>query len=94
MNSFFVYILKCSDGSYYTGHTNDLEKRMAEHHAGSCNGYTASRLPLELVFTHEFDLREKAFYLERQIKGWSRRKKEALIENNFELLVKYANSKK
>lgn len=52
--SFWVYILRCRDGSYYTGHTDNLEKRVAEHQAGLCEGYTGSRLPVELVFSQEF----------------------------------------
>lgn len=97
MQYFFVYILKCNDGSYYTGHTDDLEKRLAEHQSGIFKGYTALRLPTRLVFSECFESRDEAFYVEQQIKGWSRRKKEALIEGNFELLIKYsqcsANSK-
>ena len=90
---YFTYILKCSDGSYYTGHTEDLEKRIADHQAGILSGYTTSRLPVQLVFSEIFDSREKAYYAEHQIKGWSRRKKEALISGNFELLVQYAKCK-
>ena len=94
MNKFYVYILKCNDNSYYTGHTNDLEKRLIDHQNGSLLCYTTSRLPVKLVFVQEFDLREKAYYTERQIKGWSRRKKEALINGNFDLLIQYSKSKK
>jgi predicted GIY-YIG superfamily endonuclease len=94
MNSFYVYILKCNDGSYYTGHTNDLEKRFAEHQNKSLLCYTSSRLPVRLVFIQEFSSRKEAFFLERQIKGWSRNKKEALISNNFDLLVRYSKSRK
>lgn len=66
---FFVYILKCSDGSYYTGHSDNLENRIAQHHQGAfpvC--YTYKRRPLELVFSQEFPTREKALASERQIK--------------------------
>jgi predicted GIY-YIG superfamily endonuclease len=77
--SFWVYILRCRDGSYYTGHTDNLEKRVAEHQTGLCEGYTARRLPVELVFSQEFASRVEAMGMEQRIKGWSRRKKEAMM---------------
>ena len=83
---FYVYILCCADGSFYTGHTDDLETRIAEHNAGSINGYTQRRLPVELVFSDEFPSREDALDREKQIKGWSRSKKEALIAGDWEKL--------
>lgn len=86
MNDFYVYILKCSDGSYYAGHTDNIEKRIAEHVAGSCSGYTQTRLPIELVYAQGFASRDEAFNAEHQIKRWSRKKKEALIENNWSSL--------
>ena len=91
MQEFFLYILKCSDGSYYAGHTDNVEHRLSQHKAGSFpDGYTASRLPVELVFTEKFSSRDDAFAMERRIKGWSRKKKEALIQENFALLKCYA----
>lgn len=84
--SCIVYILKCGDGSYYIGHTNNLQTRILEHMQGISRKYTAARLPISLVFAKEFETRDEAFWYERQIKGWSRKKKEALIENNFEKL--------
>lgn len=92
---FWVYILKCSDDSYYTGHTDNLENRIAQHHSKfvpTC--YTATRLPIQLVFSQEFATRIEALESERQIKGWSRRKKEALIQSNWEALSEYAKRKK
>lgn len=80
---FWVYILRCADNSYYTGHTDNLEKRIAEHQAGEIEGYTSSRLPVTLVFSEEFSSREEALSHERQIKGWSRRKKEALMRRDW-----------
>jgi putative endonuclease len=78
--SAFVYILRCRKGSYYTGSTRtSLELRVAEHNAGTHGGYTARRRPVELVFAQEFDRIEDAIAAERQIKGWSRAKKEALV---------------
>ena len=76
--SFWVYILRCADGSYYTGHTDNLEERMAKHKAGEIEGYTSTRLPVRLVFSEPFPTREEALACELQLKGWSRKKKEAL----------------
>lgn len=82
-----VYILRCRDGSYYTGLTKqNIEARVWEHNAGVYDGYTAKRLPVELVFTETYDRIIDAIARERQIKGWSRRKKEALIALNYEAL--------
>ncbi len=82
----FVYILKCADGSYYTGSTIDLEMRMAQHQTGYFKGYTSSRLPVELVWQQEFPTEHDAFMAERQIKGWTRAKKEALIRSDFDAI--------
>ena len=76
----YVYMFRCSDGSYHVGHTNDLEKRLAAHERGAVEGYTLSRRPVELVFSDQFSTRLEAFHRERQIKGWSRARKEALIK--------------
>ena len=81
--AFWVYILRCSDGSYYTGHTDDLERRMAQHYTGELPCYASIRLPVELVFSQEFQARAEALERERQIKGWSRGKKEALIRGDW-----------
>lgn len=86
MKEYWVYILKCSDGSYYTGETSNLEKRFSEHQSGFYKGYTYLRCPVELVYSQKFyDVRE-AIEAERKIKRWSRKKKEALIKGNFEML--------
>ena len=92
---FWVYILKCSDGSYYTGHTDDLEKRISQHtNKFFAECYTASRLPIELVYQQDFFSREEALIAERQIKGWSRKKKKALIEKDWKNLSIYSKRKK
>lgn len=79
-----VYMLRCADGSYYVGSTrSSLEGRIAQHEAGEFDGYTARRRPLVLVFHEEFDRIEDAISAERQIKGWTRAKKEALIRGDF-----------
>jgi putative endonuclease len=83
----YLYILRCSDGSYYVGTTRaNLEQRIAEHQTGSFNGYTARRRPVTLVFDQYFDRIEGAVSAERQIKGWRREKKEALIRGDFAAL--------
>ncbi len=82
----YVYVLKCSDGSYYIGSTTDLERRLAEHQTGFFEGYTTARLPVELVWSSEFPTEHDAFLCERQIKGWSRAKKEALIRGDFDAI--------
>jgi predicted GIY-YIG superfamily endonuclease len=92
--SFFVYILRCRDYSYYVGHTDDLERRMAQHDAGEFPGYTEGRRPLRLVFAQEFPTREEALAAERRLKGWSRAKKEALIMQNWDRLRLLARSGK
>ena len=86
MSSVWVYILRCNDGSYYTGHTANLEKRLAEHQVGEGGEWTKRRLPVELVFSQEMPDQDSAFSAERQIKGWSRAKKDALIAENWDML--------
>src|SRR6478609_889426 len=82
----FMYILLCSDGSYYTGSTIDLEKRINEHQNGNGANHTKKRLPVELIYYEEFDRIDLAFIREKQIQKWSRIKKEALIENKSDKL--------
>jgi predicted GIY-YIG superfamily endonuclease len=81
--SFWVYILRCADNSYYTRHTDNLEERIAKHEAGTIEGYTSTRLPVGVVFSEEFPTREEALRCERQIKGWTRKKKEALSRRDW-----------
>jgi len=88
----YVYILKCSDGSFYTGSTWNLEKCLWEHQSGDGAEYTKKRLPVELVFHESFDRIDDAFEREKQIQGWSRRKKLALITSNEADLVKYSKN--
>jgi putative endonuclease len=83
----WFYILRCADGSYYTGTTRtDLQIRFAQHQTGYFGGYTATRRPVVLVYSEYFDRIVDAIAAERQIKGWSRAKKEALIAGRFDLL--------
>ncbi len=82
--SAYVYILRCRDARYYVGSTRDsLERRVAEHNAGTFGGYTRSRRPVELVFHEAFKNVTDAITAERQMKGWTRAKKEALIKGDF-----------
>lgn len=90
MSLYFVYILKCVDDSYYVGYTNNVARRMQEHQRGLHDSYTSIRLPTKLVFIEEFSDEDEAFLFERQIKKWSRKKKEALIEGNFEAIKLYS----
>ena len=89
----YMYILRCADGSYYTGSTTDLQRRLLQHQNGEGANYTRKRLPVELVYYEEYDRIDEAFYREKQVQGWSRKKKEALIEGKFEKLHKYAECK-
>ena len=82
--SFFAYILRCADGSYYVGQSDDLDARLGAHQTGSLPGYTQNRRPVTLVWSQKFPDREPAFAAERQVKGWSRAKKEALIRGDYE----------
>lgn len=80
---FWVYLLRCVDDSFYVGHTDDLERRMDQHHAGRFACYTQTRRPVVLVHVQEFGTREEALSAERRIKGWSRAKKQALIAGDW-----------
>ena len=85
--SAFLYILCCADGSYYVGTTREgLDKRIAEHNAGTFDGYTAKRRPVTLAFEQHFERTGDAVSAERQIKGWRREKKEALIRGDYKAL--------
>lgn len=86
MHAYWIYIFKCNDNSYYTGKTSNLEKRYNEHKNGIYKGYTFLRRPVELVYSQKFFNETEANEAERRIKSWSRKKKEALIEKNFDLL--------
>ena len=93
MSTFYIYILKCNDGSYYTGSTDNLEKWLAEHQLGTFDGYTSQRLPVDLVFVETCGARHEAFEAEFKIKRWNRSKKTALIEGNWDNLKKAAKKK-
>lgn len=95
MNSFFVYMLLCSDGSYYIGHTDNIEKRISEHEQGAYRCcYTKSRLPVNVVFVQRFTSRHEAFAAERKMKKWSRAKKEALSRSDWERVSELSQRRK
>ena len=91
----YVYILRCADGRYYVGTTRgSLERRVAEHNAGTFGGFTSSRRPVRLVYHQAFEIIVDAIAAERQLKGWSRAKKEALIRGDFEELKRLAKPRR
>ncbi len=94
MKIYYVYIVKCSDNSYYTGFTNDLERRINEHNHGlNPESYTYTRKPVKLVFYYEFNDVNQAIDFEKQIKGWSRKKKQAIINDNWDLLPELSKNR-
>ena len=90
---FWAYMLHCADRSFYVGHTEDLEARVGAHQSGLIPGYTSSRLPVKLVWADEFPSRCEALQAERQVKGWSRAKKLALIRGDWPQISRLARSK-
>jgi predicted GIY-YIG superfamily endonuclease len=90
--SFWVYVLRWSDGSYYTGHTDNLEKRIVKHQAGEFGGYTSTRRPVTLLFSQEFQARDQSLMCEMQIKGWSRKKKEAMMRGDWQEVSRLARN--
>ena len=93
MKTYFVYILKCKDDSFYTGITNNVERRLYEHNIGlHKEAYTFSRRPVELVWYEMFTEPTQAILVEKKIKGWSRRKKQALIDEDWDKLVLFSKN--
>ncbi len=90
--AFYTYLLRCSDGHFYVGHTDDLDMRLSQHQSGEIAGYTQKRRPVSLAWSEQFQSRDDAFAAERQIKGWSRAKKEALILGDWDLLQSLSKS--
>ncbi|RPI92127.1 MAG: GIY-YIG nuclease family protein [Chloroflexi bacterium] len=82
----WMYILECCDGSYYVGSTKNLDLRFSQHQSGKGSRYTSGRLPVTLVYCEEYNHVADAYYREKQVQGWTRRKREALINGNPELL--------
>lgn len=94
MKTYYVYILKCADNSYYTGITNNMERRLLEHEQGTTpDSYITTRRPVEIVFVQMFNDARQAIAFEKQVKGWSRKKKEAIIKDNWDKLPEFARCK-
>ncbi len=87
-------MLRCADGSFYVGCTTDLDSRIGQHLAGTMGGYTAARLPVQLVWVEEFQHIDDAIAVERQIKGWSRAKKIALVAGDFAVISTLASRRR
>ena len=88
----YMYILKCSNGAYYTGSTHDLDLRLHQHKRGEGANFTQKHLPVELVYYEVFDRIDDAFYREKQVQGWRRAKKEALINGQYDKLRELSRS--
>jgi putative endonuclease len=88
----FMYILECADGSYYTGSTIDIEKRIWEHNNFLGSNYTRKKHPVKLIYLEEFQRIDDAFRREKQIQGWSHAKKKALIESDFNNLIELSKN--
>ncbi|GAA1749617.1 GIY-YIG nuclease family protein [Agromyces humatus] len=86
-----MYILRCSDASYYVGSTRHLERRLEQHAAGAVRSYTSTRLPVELVYVEEYGRIDDAYAREKQVQGWSRRKREALISGETAKLARLSS---
>ena len=78
-----MYILRCGDGSYYVGSARHLDERMQQHFLGQGSTYTSKRMPVELVYAEEFERIDEAYAREKQVQGWGRAKREALIERRY-----------
>jgi predicted GIY-YIG superfamily endonuclease len=85
-----MYILECCDGSYYVGSTRNLNRRLNQHQSGKGANHTKKRLPVRMVYCKYFDRVQEAFYFEKQVQGWSRKKKEALMFGQIDLLKKHS----
>ena len=95
MRTYYVYMLRCIDGTFYTGITNDIERRYTEHCSGqnpTC--FTHSRRPLRLVYTGEFEQPDEAIAFEKRLKGWSHKKKRAFAERDWALLNRFASGRR
>jgi predicted GIY-YIG superfamily endonuclease len=91
--SFWAYMLHCNGGRFYVGHTDNLEARMWQHQTGAIPGFTRNFLPVQHVWSQEFTTRDEAKASEKQIKGWSRAKKLALIRGDWDEISRLAKSK-
>ena len=90
MHTCYTYILECADGSYYTGSTKDIERRLAEHQSGEGSNHIRKHLSVKLIYLEEYDRIDDAFYREKQIQGWGRQKKEAVMQGMSDKLHQLA----
>lgn len=90
---FWTYMLHCHGGHFYTGQTDDLDRRMAQHQSGALPGFSRDHLPVELVWSEYFQSRDEAKAMEKRIKGWGRAKKLALIRNDWDEISRLAQKK-
>ena len=91
--AFSAYLLRCNDGTYYAGHTDNLDQRIAQHQSGALGGYTAKRLPVTLIWSEWYQTRDDAFRVEMKLKGWSRAKKEAMMAGDWALVSQLARGR-
>ena len=91
MKQMHVYIVRCRDESYYVGVANDIQNRIEQHNQGLVEGYTSTRLPVVLLYYESYQSPEQAIAREKQLKGWSRKKKEALISGELDVLRELSN---
>jgi predicted GIY-YIG superfamily endonuclease len=89
----YVYILQCSDKSYYIGHTNNIQERIKRHNTGQAAKWTACRLPVRLVYKETYPTEQQAIKREHQIKKWSHQKKKSLIAGDFKTLKTLSKSR-
>jgi predicted GIY-YIG superfamily endonuclease len=92
--AFWTYMLHCNGGTFYVGHTDDLERRIAQHEIGATPGFVRDHLPAKLVWSEAFSTREEALAMERRIKGWGRAKKMALIRSDLSEISRLARGAK
>ena len=92
--TFWTYMLHCADRTFYVGHTDNIEIRIAQHESGALRGYTSTRLPVTLVWSENFQTRIEALEAERRLKGWSRAKKLALIRSDWAQISKLSRGQK
>ncbi len=92
MKEGYMYILLCANGQYYTGSTTDLKKRLVQHNSGQGANFTRKYLPVELVYFEKFSRIDEAFYREKQVQGWRRKKKEALINGESDTLPRLSRN--
>ena len=90
---FWLYVLQCGDGTFYIGHTDNIDERMRQHECSTTDSYTAVRKPLSLLFVQEFETRYEALSMERKLKGWSRAKKLAYMAGDWNTVRKLAKGK-